>query len=135
MYCAHWSNNKNKNNPMGKLKEFDFAQFRAEQARKKEESKATVEKVYESTLLKQRTMLAKTEAELYTAKFNLAQVKYLIELLLRRRTLLQGNYEEKELRLKANTIATDRLVTELAQILQVEDPSEKMDADAEEEFA
>ena len=131
MYCA-WSNNKN--NPMGKLKEFDFAQFRAEQARKKEESKTTVEKVYESTLLRQRKELAKTEAELYTAKFNLAQVKYLIELLLRRRTLLQGNYGEKELRLKANSIATNRLVDELAEILKVEDPSKKMDEeDAEEE--
>lgn len=120
---------------MGKLKEFDFAQFRAEQARKKEESKTIVEKVYESTLLRQRKELAKTEAELYTAKFNLSQVKYLIELLLRRRTLEQGNYEEKELRLKANSIATNRLVTELAQILQVEDPSKKMDEDVEEEFS
>ena len=120
---------------MGKLKEFDFAQFRTEQAVKKEKEKTSIEKVYESTLLKQRTLLAKTEAELYTAKFNLAQVKYLIELLLRRRTLLQGEYDEKELRLKANSIATERLVTELAQILKVEDPSEKMDADAEEEFS
>lgn len=116
-----------------KQKQFDFEKFRQEQEAKKSAQKANNERVSEHKLLQTKIALEREEKARLNAMLNLSQVKHLVGLLLRRRTLQQGEYSEKELRLKANANAIDRLTNDLATLLNVTDPSVAMDNDPEEE--
>lgn len=116
-----------------KQKQFDFDKFRQEQEAKKSAQKANNERVSEHKLLQTKIALEREEKARLNAMLNLSQVKHLVGLLLRRRTLQQGEYSEKELRLKANANAIDRLTNDLATLLNVTDPSVAMDNDPEEE--
>ena len=116
-----------------KQKQFDFEKFRREQQEKKAAQKANNERVSEHKLLQTKIALEREEKARLNAMLNLSQVKHLVGLLLRRRTLLQGEYTEKELRLKANEQTIQRITDELAVLLNVSDPSEKLDSDPDEE--
>lgn len=116
-----------------KQKQFDFDKFRQEQEAKKSAQKANNERVSEHKLLQTKIALEREEKARLNAMLNLSIVKHLVGLLLRRRTLQQCEYTEKELRLKANEQTIQRITDELAVLLKVEDPSEKLDADPEEE--
>lgn len=116
-----------------KPKQFDFDKFRQEHLEKKAAQKANNERVSEHKLLQTKIALEKEEKARLNAMLNLSQVKHLVGLLLRRRTLLQGEYTEKELRLKANEQTIQRITDELATLLYVKDPSDKLDSDPEEE--
>lgn len=116
-----------------KQKQFDFDKFRQEQEAKKSAQKANNERVSEHKLLQTKISLEREEKARLNAMLNLSQVKHLVGLLLRRRTLQQGEYSEKELRLLANEQTIQRITDELATLLNVSDPSEKLDSDPEEE--
>lgn len=116
-----------------KQKQFDFEKFRQEQLEKKAAQKANNERVSEHKLLQTKIALEREEKARLNAMLNLSQVKHLVGLLLRRRTLQQGDYSDIDLRLKANANAIDRLTNDLAALLGVTDPSEVMDNDPEEE--
>ena len=116
-----------------KQKQFDFEKFRQEQQEKKAAQKANNERVSEHKLLQAKLQLAKEEKARLNAMLNLSQVKHLIQLLLRRRTLMAGDYDNMHIRLSANTNAINRLTNDLAALLGVTDPSEKLDSDPEEE--
>ena len=95
--------------------------------------KANNERVSEHKLLQTKIALEREEKARLNAMLNLSQVKHLVGLLLRRRTLQEGEYTEKELRLLANEQTIQRITDELAVLLNVSDPSEKLDSDPEEE--
>ena len=124
------------------MKQFDFEKFRQEQEQRKAKEKANQERVCESQLLTKRIQADKAEAlrlkaekERLNAELNLSQVKHLIQLLLRRRTLMAGDYDSMHVRLSANTSAINRLIDDLAALLNVTDPSEVMDNDPDDEDA
>ena len=119
----------------------DIEKFRQEQEAKRAKEKANKERVYECQLLNKRIQADKAEAlrlkeekERLNAELNLSQVKHLIQLLLRRRTLMAGDYDNMHIRLSANTNAINRLTNDLAALLGVTDPSEVMDNDPDEEL-
>ena len=119
----------------------DLEKFRLEMEAKRAKEKANKERVYECQLLQKRIQADKAEAlrlkeekERLNAELNLSQVKHLIQLLLRRRTLMAGDYDNMHIRLAANTNAIDRLTNDIAQLLNVTDPSELMDSDNDEEW-
>ena len=118
----------------------DLEKFRLEQEAKRAKEKANQQRVYECQLLQKRiqadkaeTARLKEEKERLNAELNLSQVKHLIQLLLRRRTLMAGDYDSMHVRLSANTSAINQLIDDLATLLNVTDPSEVMDNDPDNE--
>ena len=118
----------------------DLEKFRLEQEAKRAKEKANQQRVCESQILNKRIQADKAEAlrlkaekERLNAELNLSQVKHLIQLLLRRRTLMAGQYNDMHIRLAANTSAINRLIDDLATLLNVTDPSEVMDNDPDNE--
>lgn len=122
------------------MKDFNYKEHLAKMV-----EKAANERITKSQVAKAEAQRLRAEEAVIKAQEKLIQeerktlltkqgIRTLLELLLRRRTLLrnQADYDLLQLRLVANDSALNRQVDDLAEMFGVRDPSEWMDGDKEE---